>query len=457
MGKVGTPLCTTSETCDMGSEEEKVSPVKSKKRTLKTASQIEALEKFYDEHKYPSEPMKAQLAEKLGLSEKQVQGWFCHRRSKDKKLSDEEHTIRKNELQSSVNDCASGVRHDSCSSSRQGEHFYDFKEVESQRFQSQAYPCSGSDLRKRYLLARNFSVVDDTSSGSSSASQDKLDPDKYLYGMKNVRYSSTDHGYENMNIKDKPRVEYMPVLDALYMDEASEHPSILAVKTKLGKMYRMDGPPLGTEFQPIPPCAFDSPLRDNGHEPYYMGDSIQQSSQRMPRSRTDCHAGRIHVRAGNAFHSSDSCLRESGHMETLPSLFLQKYACDAPMWNPANQFNQMPDLHPEKQVDEFSDSEASEFISNESEAWSAGGMRGMPITNPGYHDHSYSGNVNKKRSSFLQIHPHKVFANMAEDEVNSTRKLKKEKLHERPRINRENDSPAILSSNLVRRKKNVYG
>ncbi|XP_031474261.1 homeobox-DDT domain protein RLT1 isoform X3 [Nymphaea colorata] len=397
MGKVGTPLCTTSETCDMGSEEEKVSPVKSKKRTLKTASQIEALEKFYDEHKYPSEPMKAQLAEKLGLSEKQVQGWFCHRRSKDKKLSDEEHTIRKNELQSSVNDCASGVRHDSCSSSRQGEHFYDFKEVESQRFQSQAYPCSGSDLRKRYLLARNFSVVDDTSSGSSSASQDKLDPDKYLYGMKNVRYSSTDHGYENMNIKDKPRVEYMPVLDALYMDEASEHPSILAVKTKLGKMYRMDGPPLGTEFQPIPPCAFDSPLRDNGHEPYYMGDSIQQSSQRMPRSRTDCHAGR---------------------------------------------------------VDEFSDSEASEFISNESEAWSAGGMRGMPITNPGYHDHSYSGNVNKKRSSFLQIHPHKVFANMAEDEVNSTRKLKKEKLHERPRINRENDSPAILSSNLVRRKKN---
>lgn len=34
---------------------------------------------------YPSEMMRAELSEKLGLSDRQLQMWFCHRRLKDKK------------------------------------------------------------------------------------------------------------------------------------------------------------------------------------------------------------------------------------------------------------------------------------------------------------------------------------------------------------------------------------
>jgi hypothetical protein len=34
---------------------------------------------------YPSEEMRAELSEKLGLSDRQLQMWFCHRRLKDKK------------------------------------------------------------------------------------------------------------------------------------------------------------------------------------------------------------------------------------------------------------------------------------------------------------------------------------------------------------------------------------
>lgn len=97
----------------------------------------------------------------------------------------------------------------------------------------------------------------------------------------------------------------------------------------------------------------------------------------------------------------------------------------------------MPDLHSAKQMDEFSDSEASEFVSNESEALSMRGTRGMAVSNPGYHGHPYSGNADNSISSF-QIHDvkrhrctedHVVrrqenFANMAENEVNSIRKLK---------------------------------
>ncbi|KAH9318918.1 hypothetical protein KI387_020687 [Taxus chinensis] len=57
------------------------------KRRLKTPSQVEALENIYAEHKYPSEAMKSKLSKELGLSEKQVQRWFRHRRLKDKKVS----------------------------------------------------------------------------------------------------------------------------------------------------------------------------------------------------------------------------------------------------------------------------------------------------------------------------------------------------------------------------------
>ncbi|KAI4296809.1 hypothetical protein L6164_036732 [Bauhinia variegata] len=55
------------------------------KRQMKTPFQLEALEKAYALETYPSEAMRAELSEKLGLSDRQLQMWFCHRRLKDKK------------------------------------------------------------------------------------------------------------------------------------------------------------------------------------------------------------------------------------------------------------------------------------------------------------------------------------------------------------------------------------
>lgn len=40
---------------------------------------------FWSVENYPSEMMRAELSEKLGLSDRQLQMWFCHRRLKDKK------------------------------------------------------------------------------------------------------------------------------------------------------------------------------------------------------------------------------------------------------------------------------------------------------------------------------------------------------------------------------------
>ncbi|TKY59218.1 Homeobox protein EgHBX4 [Spatholobus suberectus] len=55
------------------------------KRQMKTPFQLETLEKAYAVDNYPSEAMRADLSEKLGLSDRQLQMWFCHRRLKDKK------------------------------------------------------------------------------------------------------------------------------------------------------------------------------------------------------------------------------------------------------------------------------------------------------------------------------------------------------------------------------------
>lgn len=42
---------------------------------------------IYAVETYPSEAIRAELSEKLGLTDRQLQMWFCHRRLKDKKES----------------------------------------------------------------------------------------------------------------------------------------------------------------------------------------------------------------------------------------------------------------------------------------------------------------------------------------------------------------------------------
>uniref|UniRef100_A0A1D1XSU5 Reticulocyte-binding protein 2 a n=1 Tax=Anthurium amnicola TaxID=1678845 RepID=A0A1D1XSU5_9ARAE len=58
------------------------------KRKMKTAYQLELLEKTYAVSTYPSESLRVELSVKLGLSDRQLQMWFCHRRLKDRKASE---------------------------------------------------------------------------------------------------------------------------------------------------------------------------------------------------------------------------------------------------------------------------------------------------------------------------------------------------------------------------------
>ncbi|GMI72856.1 RINGLET 1, homeobox-1 [Hibiscus trionum] len=55
------------------------------KRQMKTPFQLETLEDAFALETYPSEATRAELSEKLGLTDRQLQTWFCHRRLKEKK------------------------------------------------------------------------------------------------------------------------------------------------------------------------------------------------------------------------------------------------------------------------------------------------------------------------------------------------------------------------------------
>ncbi|KAG5066161.1 hypothetical protein JHK86_009892 [Glycine max] len=189
------PIYDGFESSELQSEENKVSNEKNKKRKLKTPAQLKALENFYNgkntflsagvnafskvvnfsnflfflplfpEHKYPTEEMKLVLAEELGLTEKQISGWFCHRRLKDKRLMKDEAVANGRQDRSSgvIQDRGSGLGQDSCGSSKHADHRYlDPKEVESHGLYNHELSVADMTHGCRNRYPENVSGVDDT-------------------------------------------------------------------------------------------------------------------------------------------------------------------------------------------------------------------------------------------------------------------------------------------------------
>ncbi|KAI7990834.1 Homeobox-DDT domain protein RLT1 [Camellia lanceoleosa] len=298
------------ESCEVHSEDNKALPEKNKKRRLKTPFQVEALEKFYSVHKYPSEEMKLQLAESIELTEKQVSGWFCHRRLKDKKLIYVEASANGKQERSSgiVQDRGSGLRQDSCGSTKQGDNRHvDPREVESRR-------CSGQDLSAAGLAYEdgrrhngNYSDVDDTSSESSLPLQHRFHPQNEV--PFDIATSSCLQQNDNiaplnsMGIRTRTGPSgYLKVKGQV------ENAAITAVKRQLGRHYWEDGPPLGVEFDPLPPGAFESSIREPDNEPYYLGDPNLLHSPDVPRTHNQLNSGTTYEVYNSKMSSHDSGL-----------------------------------------------------------------------------------------------------------------------------------------------------
>lgn len=218
------------------------------------------------ENNHPMTETKKQLADSIGLTEKQVAGWFCHRRLKDKKerklMNGENHTIGRQDRSSGVvQDRASGHRQDSCGSTKLGEDKnFDTREVESGRLTQQEYYSAGEQIYERSgNYAGNYKRIDNASSRSSSSSDDSSnDHNGGPIDPKISRYPIPRFPLDGKSLKSRPgpsgylKVKGQPV----------EHPAITAVKRQLGKNYRHDGPPLGVDFDPLPPGAFESPMQE---------------------------------------------------------------------------------------------------------------------------------------------------------------------------------------------------
>ncbi|KAL0320103.1 UNVERIFIED_CONTAM: Homeobox-DDT domain protein RLT2 [Sesamum radiatum] len=180
------------------------------KRRMKTPSQLEILEKTYAMETYPSEALRAELSVKLGLTDRQLQMWFCHRRLKDRKLPTE-----KRQKKSFSPSAAAGP-----SGGSADEMILDDADVAKE-------PGSGLSLFGNMdLLQQQQRVVHKVGSAVPRISSE-------LPSMRRF---------------------YEPPL------AISEQRAIAFVEAQLGEPLREDGPILGMEFDPLPPGAFGAPI-----------------------------------------------------------------------------------------------------------------------------------------------------------------------------------------------------
>ncbi|CAI9760178.1 unnamed protein product [Fraxinus pennsylvanica] len=170
--------------------------LKRPKRQMKTPFQLETLEKTYAMEMYPSEATRAELSEKLGLSDRQLQMWFCHRRLKDKKE-------------------ATGV--------------------------SAMKPCTPASVRRK---------------GSMESPKDEL----MVAEIGRKHGSGSGSRGSGSSSSEFDNGDDMPTVPIRYPRSIMERRVITCVEGQLGEPLREDGPILGVEFDEVPPGAFGAPL-----------------------------------------------------------------------------------------------------------------------------------------------------------------------------------------------------
>ncbi|CAK9181860.1 unnamed protein product [Ilex paraguariensis] len=254
---------------EAGSEEEENNRIsggspseapKKPKRQMKTPFQLETLEETYAMETYPSEVTRVELSEKLGLTDRQLQMWFCHRRLKDKK--EREAMAMKPQASGMVG--------------KKG--LWDTPIGELGVTEPGSDHSSGSGSH--------------SGSGSRSGSGSGSRPSQFDYGddLLNVpqRYPEPiDYG-ENVPMVPKRYNEPLyygddlPVVTKRYheLPHYGIRRVIACVEEQLGEPIRKDGPILGMEFDEPPPGAFGAPIvmaehqRQSGHS--YDGKLFQQ-------------------------------------------------------------------------------------------------------------------------------------------------------------------------------------
>ncbi|KAL6615773.1 hypothetical protein ACP70R_038043 [Stipagrostis hirtigluma subsp. patula] len=189
------------------------------KRMMKTPYQLEVLEKTYAAEQYPSEALRTELSVKIGLSDRQLQMWFCHRRLKDRKPPSKRQ--RRDEEASAA---------------------------------PMIPPPPVLPLPAVPLASSEHMV------GTAMPYDEPLHPAHSRRGAGRSsavpRISMPDMG---RRYYEPPPVMLPPPVASVQLTQ-SELRVINSVESQLGEPLREDGPVLGIEFDPLPPGAFGAPI-----------------------------------------------------------------------------------------------------------------------------------------------------------------------------------------------------
>lgn len=166
---------------------------------------------------HPSETLRAEMSVKTGLSDRQLQMWFCHRRLKDRKLPPTRRQRRDEEsLPLTPPPPVLPPQNDMPSSESGGAGL-----------SSSPY---GSSVESRRAVSRAAAVVSRIGADMSAVGRQYYDP-----------------------VLPPPPTH----LNRLTMAELR---ILASVEAQLGEPLRQDGPGLGVEFDPLPPGAFGAPI-----------------------------------------------------------------------------------------------------------------------------------------------------------------------------------------------------
>ncbi|GFS34792.1 homeobox-1 [Actinidia rufa] len=200
------------------------------KRKMKTASQLEILEKTYAVETYPSEALRADLSVQLGLSDRQLQMWFCHRRLKDRNTP----PVKRPKKDSTVAAASSsGVGNEKVVGEVGNEH--------ASGSGSGSSPFGHVESRQQRVALRTGAAI---------------------------ARIATD----------------MPTLKRYYEppQAISELRAIAFVEAQLGEPLREDGPILGMEFDPLPPGAFGAPIRQQKPVTRHFESNLYERTDAKP-------------------------------------------------------------------------------------------------------------------------------------------------------------------------------
>lgn len=168
---------------------------------------------------YPSEALRTELSAKIGLTDRQLQMWFCHRRLKDRKPPSKRQRRDEEAALSPVM-------------------------APPPVLPLQAIPLASSDLMMGTAVPYD-------------------EPLHLTYPRRGAGRSSA---VPRISMPDIGRRYYEPPAVLLPPPAASmqltqyELRLIHSVESQLGEPLREDGPVLGIEFDPLPPGAFGAPI-----------------------------------------------------------------------------------------------------------------------------------------------------------------------------------------------------